>query len=35
MIWYDHVVMTDNKEFSISQSRRKIIRNMYHRLEED
>lgn len=35
MIRYDHVVMTDNKEFSISQSRRKIIRNMYHRLEED
>lgn len=32
---YDHVVMTDNEEFSISQSRRKIIRDMYNRLEEE
>lgn len=35
MIQYDHVIMTDNKEFSISQSRRKIIREMYSRLEEE
>ena len=32
---YDHVVMTNNEEFSISQSRRKIIRDMYNRLEEE
>ena len=35
MMRYDHVVMTDNEEFSISQSRRKIIRDMYRRLEEE
>lgn len=34
IIRYDHVVMTDNEEFPISQSRRKIIRDMYSRLEE-
>lgn len=32
-IRYDHVVMTDHEKFSISQSRRKEIRDMYNRLE--
>lgn len=32
---YDHVVMADNEEFSISQSRRKAIRDKYDRLEEE
>ncbi len=32
---YDHVVMADNEEFSISQSRRKAIRDKYNRLEEE
>lgn len=34
-IRYDYVVMTDDKEFPISQSRRKEIRNMYNRLEAE
>lgn len=32
-ISYDHVVMTNDAEFSISRSRRKEIRNMCNRLE--
>ena len=34
-IAYDHVVMTDGKQFSISQSRRKEIREKYQELEGD
>lgn len=34
-IAYDHVVMTDGKQFSISQSRRKEIREKYRELEGD
>lgn len=35
MIRYDHVVMTNNEIFTISQSRRKTIRDIYHCLEEN
>jgi DNA-binding LytR/AlgR family response regulator len=34
-IQYDRVIMADNEELSISQSRRKIIRDMYNELEEE
>lgn len=34
-IGYDHLVMTDGEDFSISQSRRKEIRNMYMGLEKE
>lgn len=32
-IGYDHVIMTNDEKFSISQSRRKEIRSIYNRLE--
>lgn len=32
---YDSLVMSDDREFSISQSRRKEIRNMYKEMEEE
>ena len=35
MMRYDHVVMTNNEIFSISQSRRKIIRDMFNKLEAE
>lgn len=34
VIKYDSVIMSDNAEFSISQSRRKQIREIYNGLEE-
>ena len=34
VIKYDSVIMSDNEEFSISQSRRKQIREIYNKLEE-